>query len=342
MTQAGLCCYAVGGLSGNLEAGILLKYFRGAFELSRLTIAIGNSGLTKPLKDGTVQSDRLQLDYVHVDQIVPAMRRMVRDLEFDVCEMAIATYLCAKAHGALLSAIPVFLTRNFHHGSAFYNVRSGIDNPKDLEGRTIGVNRGYTVTTGLWARGILQTEYGVDLSKITWAPTDDEHVAAYKAPRNVDYSHRGKSIGDLLLSGEFAAAVGDIRVDSADIRPVIPDARNAGIAYFRKTGIYPINHVLVVRDTVLMADPALAARLFRAFQEAKKVYFVHLAAGRNLSPADEAAIVLKQVMGDPLPFGVRANRKAIDTIVQFAVDQQVIPKKLNPEDLFALGTLDLE
>ena len=319
-----------------------MKYFPGAVELSPLTIAIGNSGLTKPLKDGTVQSVGLKLEYVQVDQIVPAMRRMVRSLEFDVCEMAIATYLCAKAYGAPLSAIPVFLTRNFHHGSAFYNVKSGINNPKDLEGRTIGVNRGYTVTTGLWARGILETEYGVDLSKITWAPTDDEHVATYQPPRNVDYSHRGQSISDLLLSGKFAAAVGDIRVEAADIRPLIPDARNAGIAYFHKTGIYPINHVLVVKDAVLKADPALAPRLFRAFQEAKKVYFVHLEAGRNLSAADEGAILLKQVIGDPLPFGVRANRKAIDTIVQFAADQQVIPKKFNPEELFASGTVDLE
>src|SRR5215469_1162257 len=132
-----------------------------------LTIAIGNHGLTKALKDGSVRTDNPQLDYIQVDPITAAMRRMVRALEFDICEMAFTTYLCAKAQGKPITAIPVFLTRNFHHWAIFYNVKSGIKTPKDLEGRLVATNRGYTVTTGLWARGILETEYGVDLRKIT-------------------------------------------------------------------------------------------------------------------------------------------------------------------------------
>ncbi len=307
-----------------------------------LTIAIGNYGLTKPLKDGSVRAGAWNLEYVQVDPIVAAMRRMARNLEFDICEMAFTTYLCAKAYGKPLTAIPVFLTRNFHHWAVFYNVNSGITKPKDLEGRTIAVNRGYTVTTGLWVRGILQTEYGVDLNKITWAPTDDEHVAEYKAPANVDDSFRGKPIAELLLSGKIAAAVGDVRVNSPDIQQLIPDARNAGFAYFRKTGVYPINHGVVVKDSVLKAEPGLASELFRAFQAARKIYLAHLAAAENLSPADETAIALRQVVGDPFPFGIHANRKALETIVQFAVDQQVIPKKFSIEELFAPGTLDLE
>ena len=310
-----------------------------------LTIAIGNYGLTKPLKDGSIRNPELNLEYIQVDPIVAAMRRMVRGLEFDICEMAFTTYLCAKAYGKAITAIPVFLTRNFHHWAIFYNVKSGITKPKDLEGRTVAVNRGYTVTTGLWARGILQTEYGVDLNKITWAPTDDEHVAEYKAPPNVDYSYRGKPIADLLLSGQVAAAVGDVRVNSPDIKPLIPDAPNAGFAYFRKTGVYPINHGLVIKDSVLKAQPGLAQKLFSAFQAAKKAYLAHLDAGDNLSPADENAIALKQVVGDPFPFGISnrngPNRKAIETLVQFAADQQVIPKKYSVEELFASETLNL-
>ena len=310
-----------------------------------LTIAIGNYGLTKPLKDRSVHTGELNLEYIGVDPIVAAMRRMVRGLEFDICEMAFTTYLCAKACGKPITAIPVFLTRNFHHWAIFYNVKSGITKPKDLEGRTVAVNRGYTVTTGLWARGILQSEYGVDLNKITWAPTDDEHVAEYKAPANVDYSYRGKPIADLLLSGEIAAAVGDVRVNSPDIQPLIPDARNAGFAYFRKTGVYPINHGLVIKDSVLKAEPRLAQKLFTAFQAAKKIYLAQLDAGKDLSPADQTAIALKQVVGDPFPFGIAdrngQNRKAIQTLVQFAVDQQVIPKKFAVEELFAPETLNL-
>ena len=307
-----------------------------------LTIAIGNYGLTKPLKDGSVRADDLNLEYIQVDPIVAAMRRMVRGLEFDICEMAFTTYLCAKAYGKPVTAIPVFLTRNFHHWAIFYNVNSGIRKPRDLEGRTVAVNRGYTVTTGLWARGILQTEYAVDLNKITWAPTDDEHVAEYQAPANVDYSNRGKPIAELLLSGKIGAAIGDVRVNSPDIQQLIPDARNAGFAYFRKTGVYPINHGLVVKDSLLKAAPGLARALFDAFNRAKKLYLSRLESARDLSPADESALALKQVVGDPFPFGIKANRKALETIVHFAVDQQVIPKKFAIEELFAPGTLDLE
>src|SRR4029077_4466300 len=163
-------------------------------------------------------------------------------LEFDICEMALATYLCAKAHGKPITAIPVFVSRGFHHGAIFHNVNSPIKIPKDLEGRTIGVNRGYTVTTGLWARGILHSEYGVDLDKVTWIPTDDEHVEGFAAPKNVDYRFRGAKMRDLLLSGEIDAAIGEIAVDVPEIQPLIPDAQNAAFGYFRKTGIYPINH----------------------------------------------------------------------------------------------------
>ena len=310
--------------------------------MSPLTIAIGNYGITKALKDGRVRADDLQLEYIQVDPIIAAMRRMVRGLEFDVCEMAFTTYLCAKACGKPITAIPVFLTRNFHHWAIFYNVNSGITKPKDLEGRTVGVNRGYTVTTGLWARGILQAEYGVDLNKITWAPTDDEHVAEYKAPPNVDDSFRGKPIADLLLSGQIAAAVGDVRVNSPQIQPLISDARDAGYAYFRKTGVYPINHALVVKDSLLKGQPRSAAELFNAFKAAKKIYLTHLEAAQNLSPADEAVIALKQVVGDPFPFGIDRNRKALETIIQFAVDQQVIPEKFTVEELFAPDTVNLE
>ena len=171
---------------------------------------------------------------------------MVRDLEFDICEMAFTTYLRAKAYGRPITAIPIFITRNFHHRAIFYNVKSGTKEPKDLEGRVVGVNRGYTVTTGTWARGILESEYGLDLHKITWAPTNDEHVTEFRAPSNVDYRFRGKTIGELLAAGDIDAAVGDIQINSPEIQPLIPNARAAGFEYFRKTGIYPINHTVAI------------------------------------------------------------------------------------------------
>ncbi len=317
------------------------RLINGAPAVPKFSIAIGNYGLTKAFREGTVKPGQLDLEWVKIDPIVAAMRRMVRGLEFDICEMAITTYLCAKAAGKPFTAIPVFLTRNFHHWAMFHNVNAGIGTPKDLEGRTVGVNRGYTVTTGLWARGVLATEYGVDLKKITWAATDDEHVAEYAAPPNVSYAYRGKALGDFLVSGELSAAVGDVKVNSSSVRPLIPDAREAGFAWFRKTGIFPINHAVVVKNSVLAAEPWLAEELVRAFAEAKRAYLAHLAAGENLSAADQAAVELGKVVGDPFPFGIAANRKALEAVVAFAVDQQVIPKAVDVDGLFVPSTRNL-
>ena len=308
-----------------------------------LTIVVGNPGLTNSLRDGTTPCGRLTLNFIPVDPLIAAMRRMVRDLEFDICEMALSTYLCARNFGKAFTAIPVFPARNFHHRAVFCNVHSGIAGPKDLEGRTVGVNRGYTVTTGLWARGILETDYGVDLKRITWAATGDEHVAEYQAPPNVTYAYKGKAIVDLLASGKIGAAVGDIRVDSAEIKPLIPDVHNAGIVYFRKTGIYPVNHCLVIKNTLLDAEPWVAEEIFNAFKKAKINYLALLDRGVDISPADECAIRLgRSVGGDPFPFGVNANRSALNAIVQFAFDQQVILEKPSLEELFAPNTLTLE
>jgi 4,5-dihydroxyphthalate decarboxylase len=306
--------------------------------LRPLRIATGNYGLTEPIKAGVVDTGRLQLEFVEAEPITTSgMRPMVRSLAFDVCEMAFTTYLCARAAGKPLTAIPVFLTRNFHHRAAFCNAKAGISSPKDLEGRTVGVNRGYTVTTGLWVRGILQHEYGVDLAKITWAPTDEEHVAEFRPPRNVDERFLGKSIIDLLHSGALPAAIGDIRSDAPEIRPLIPDARDAGYASFRKTGIYPINHSVVIRNSVLAEAPWGAEALYRAFTAAKDIYGHKLDAGAGLNAADQAALEVGRVVGDPFPFGIAANRKAIETVVQYAVEQHTIPASVSPEALFAPG-----
>jgi 4,5-dihydroxyphthalate decarboxylase len=306
-----------------------------------LRIALGTYGLTRPLKEKAVPCG-VALDFVEVEAITTnGMRPMVRTLAFDICEMAFTTYLCARAAGKPLTAIPVFVTRNFHQWAAFYNVKSGIKSPKDLEGKRVGVNRGYTVTTGLWVRGILQHEYGVDLDTITWMPTDEEHVAEFTAPKTVDHRFMGRSCGELLKSGELDAAIGDIKVDSADVRPLIPDAQQAGFAYYRKTGIYPVNHGIVIRNAVLDAQPQVAVELFKAFTAAKSVYREKLAARRDLTKADEQALALGEVVGDPFPFGLAANRKALEAFIAFAVEQHMIPQAMDPAELFAPSTLTL-
>lgn len=301
--------------------------------MTRLSIAIGTYGVTQALHDGSVRADGIDLDFAQVAPITTAMRRMVRSLDFDVCEMAFTTYLCAKALGAPLIALPVFLTRNFHHWAAFRTVDGPVRTPKDLEGRVVAVNRGYTVTTGLWVRGILQHEYGVDLNRVTWMATDEEHVAAYRAPANVNYDGRGKTAAVLLLSGACAAAIGDVKSDSPKIQPLIADARAAGFAWYRKTGIYPVNHAVVIKTALLEQRPDIAVRLTQAFAAAKDAYVKRLDA--DDTPAGKNARALREVVGDPFPFGVAENRETVDAIVRFAVEQRVIPKAIPVEALFA-------
>jgi 4,5-dihydroxyphthalate decarboxylase len=301
-----------------------------------LTIALGSYGVTKAIKEagGRPGNGLGDLRFVEVKPIIAAMRRMCRGLEFDICEMAFTTYLCARAAGKPFTAIPVFVTRNFHHWAVFINTKSGIKEPKDLEGRKVGVNRGYTVTTGLWARGVLQSEYGVDLNKITWIPTDDEHVVEFKAPENVDYSYRGAKMRELLLSGTIDAAIGEVGVDAPEICPLFPHAQADAFGYFRKTGIYPINHGVVIKDSVLKDTPGIADELCRAFETAKTEYLKDLDAADATTSWDQAAKVNKAVVGDPFPFGIEPNRKALEAITQFAVDQKMVPRKFSVEELF--------
>jgi 4,5-dihydroxyphthalate decarboxylase len=301
----------------------------------RLKTALASRGHTRALKDGTVTIPGFALDFEEVPNIIDAFRRMVRGLEFDVCEMAMTTYLCARAHGKPFTAIPVFPMRAFHHGAIVYNTKSGIGTPKDLEGRKVGVNRGYTVTTGLWARGILQHEHGVDLSRVTWVISADEHVAEYRPPPNVVAIEAGKTLEELLLSGGIAAAIG-IQVDSPDVKTLIPNAREAGFEALRLRGLYPINHTIVVRNQLLDAEPGLARDLFDAFAEAKRIDVQRLRDGRldAASSTDQVFRRVLEITGDPLPYGIEPNRQTLEAIVQYSVEQGILPRSMAVEELF--------
>ena len=198
-----------------------------------LKTAIVTRGHTDALKDGRVKPRTFEFEFEEVPVIIKAFRRMVRNLDFDICEMAMTTYLCARAFGKPFTAIPVFPMRAFHHGAILYSINTGVRTPKDLEHKKVGVNRGYTVTTGLWVRSILQHEYGVDLSRVTWVLSGDEHVAEYRPPSNVVAIEPGKTLEGLLTAGEIAAAIG-VQVDSPDVKPLIPNARDAGFEALRR------------------------------------------------------------------------------------------------------------
>ena len=320
-------------------------------------------GHTQPLKDGTVKPRTCQIVYEDVPVLIQAFRRMVRELEFDVCEMAITTYICAKAYGKRFTAIPVFPARVFHHGAILYNTKAGIRSPKDLEGKRVGVHRGYTVTTGVWIRSILQHQYGVDLSRITWLLSGDEHVAEYRAPANVKPIEKDQKLEDMLASGEIIrrtarefidkevrpfvneweekgeipAAV-NIELDHPDVKPLIANASEAGFDALRTSGHYPINHTVVVKDELLDAHPNLAADLFNAFTEAKRLYVERLKNGQIAAPTktDERYRRVMDITGaDPLPYGIEPNRRMIEAVIQYAREQGIINRTLTVDELFA-------
>ena len=271
------------------------------------------------LKDGRVVPDGHPLVFEEVEPITRAFRIMCRDLAYDVAEMAATTYLVARDHGKPFTALPVFLTRGLHHRAVL--ARSPRD-PRSLEGTRVGVNRGYTVTTGVWARGILASEYGVDLDSITWVRSDAEHVAEFEPPPNVE----DLAPGEELLGGDLTAFVGDVK--SPDLVPLIADADAAALRALEERGLWPVNHLVVVKDELLAADPGLAPALVDAFERAKALY---LDSG-ELLPLH--ARVREITGGDPLPYGIEPNRAVLEELIDHAVAQRILRRRPSVEELF--------
>ncbi|MBO0805980.1 MAG: hypothetical protein J2P25_23280 [Nocardiopsaceae bacterium] len=316
-----------------------------------LTAVTGTYGCTRALKDGAVRPEGFSLRFEEVTPIIRAFRRMVRGTEFDVCEMAFTTYLVARAHGKPFTALPVFPVRAFHHGAITrgagtrgtggHGTGGHAIEPRELAGRRVGVNRGYTVTTGVWARGILADEYGLDPGDVTWVLSGDEHVAEFRPPPNV-VSADGQDVPGMVASGELAAGVGIPPADG--LVPLIPDPEEAAYRALRSRGLYPINHLVVVRDELLEAHPDLAPSLFAAYAEAKARYVSLLRYGAiaNSGPDDRVYQRVAEITGaDPLPYGVEPNRPMIDQLVRHAVEQKILAEPVAAEDLFAAPTLGL-
>ncbi|HME25491.1 MAG TPA: ABC transporter substrate-binding protein [Acetobacteraceae bacterium] len=275
-----------------------------------LRTALGKSPLVRALKEGTVTSDRVGFDFVEVDPVTRAFRRMVRTLEFDLCEIALTTHAQARAYGKPITALPVVLLRGLHHGALICRRDAPLRGPADLVGKRIGV-RAWSQTTGVWVRGILHDEYGIAADSMTWVTEEDAHVQEFLDPSCVQRIEPGQSLSAMLLSGEIDAAVALAGVDPAQVRTVIQDADAVAAAWSRKTGVYPINHVVVVKDALLAEHPWLADELMRLF------------------------VASKQQTGDTVPYGIDANRPAIELLMRYATEQKLIPHAYNVEELFA-------
>jgi len=318
----------------------------------KLKIAIGTYGHTRALKWGDVRIEGVEPAFVEVVPIIGAFRRMVRDVEFDICEMAPTTYMIARALGAPYIALPIFLMRRFHHGGFVVRPDAGIKVPKDLEGKKVGV-RAYSVTTGVWTRGIFVNEYGLDSGKVTWVVDDEEHVTTLKLPPNVVHAPEGKSLQSMMKAGEIQAGftgpagVGragppvsgwdqaSAAAAAADTYPeLIADVEKVEADWFRNSGIYPIHGLIVVKDEHIKRHPWLARSLMNAFVAAKKPYLEELKQGQGDSPEDKRYRNFLSLMNDPLPYGIAANRPSIEALVTYSLQQKLIPSRPQLDQVF--------
>lgn len=232
--------------------------------LNTYTVAVGNHAHASPLKTGERQAEGCRLEFVEVEPIYKAFASMVRELKFDICEMAVATYLQAREAGKPISLLPVVMSGNFHHRSITQLPGGRIADPKDLAGRRVGV-RAYSQTTGLWVRGVLKEDYGVESDQVTWVTTEGPHVSEYAEPPNVERTSR--KLIDLLRGGDIDAAVlGLIAIEADDAAPVpvIRDWREAEQAWEDRYHGVPINHMLTVRTDRLKDDPGAVRGIYDA------------------------------------------------------------------------------
>lgn len=245
------------------------------------------------------------LEFADVKVPNTAFKRVVRDLEFDVAELAIVTFLIAKAHGKPLRLLPAVVTARFQH--PLLVTAKGLK-PKDLEGRKVG-QRSYSVTTAAWIRGILAQDYGVELSKIEWVTFEDPHVAEFKDPPNVTRAPAGKDLIEMLLAGELdAAIVGEAPKDER-LKPVIPDPAAAAQSWRAMYGAIQINHMIALKDSV---SPAQAFDLYEALKKSRA------AAGNP----------------ELNPFGIEENRRNLEVAIDCVWRQGMIPRRFTVEELY--------
>jgi 4,5-dihydroxyphthalate decarboxylase len=317
--------------------------------MKKISVALGDYPHGRALLSGEVTVDGFKVEPAHVTPIIGAYRRMIRDLEFDVCELAPVSYLMARENGIPLTAIPVFLNRRFHHSDIQCAANSGIAVPADLEGRKVGV-RAYSVTTGVWARGILSGEYGVDVGQITWVVDDDDHIEG-RWPASIERVTDGRSLGALLSAGEIDAAftgnagtgrAGGPRAgwtaapepssDAAKPYPLFPQAEVLAADWYLRTGIYPLHSVVALRCDLVEREPELPTALYAALAESKRQ---QLAADPQWTALPRFARQAQQVGGDPIPYGRSANKATLDALVHFCRHQGLLAA--DPGALFAEG-----
>jgi len=281
----------------------------------KITTNLAEYPVTQAIRDGRVSSSVVSLDCCGPTLAHDAFKAMLRDNAYDAGELAIVTYLQARAYGKPYVMIPIPISGRFQHKTVAYNAELGHLDPKDIEGKQVGV-RTYAQTTGVWARGILQHEYGVDLNKVTWLTIEDAHLSEYRDPSNVRKLPAGSKLKDMLFKGEIAAAImGNDMPDDPRLKTLVPDAAAAAKDWYQREGVICMNHVFVVREELSKERPDVVREIFRMFVESRRL------------AGEQPGKILP-------PIGLDANRKALEMAIQFAFEQKVIPRRLSVDELF--------
>jgi 4,5-dihydroxyphthalate decarboxylase len=286
-------------------------------ETVTLRALLGDYPVTAALKSGRLRSPRVSLDFADIKPVSSGFKRTVRDLEFDVSELAIVTFLLAKAHDRPLTLLPAVMMARFQHPLIVYNAERGPLAPGDLAGKRVGV-RSYSVTTGAWIRCILAEDYGIQPGQIRWLTFEEAHVAEFRDPPNVTRAPAGAKVVDLLLAGEIdAAIVGDGPPSDPRIKTVLPDPAAAAWAWHAKHGAIQLNHLVVVKESLSKRDPGAVREVYRLLLESR-----------------QAAGAPKPGELDLNPFGVEANRRNLEVAIDCCHRQGLIPRRLAVDELF--------
>ena len=285
--------------------------------ITKLHTLLGNYPNTTALKNGSVKSDLIEFDFADVKVSNTAFKPLVREAKFDVGELAIVTFLQAKSYGKPYVLIPAtVLGRGQHHTIAYNPERGGLQ-PSSLTGKRVGV-RAYTQTTGAWVRGFLADDYDVDIAKIHWVTFEDPHLAEYQDPEFVTRAPEGKTLTQMLLDGEIDAAIVGDKLPDPRLAPLIPDADAVARRWAQTHGGIPINHMMVVRDTIAKSRPDIMNEIYRMLYESR----------RAAPPPSDGSLL------DPWRFGIDNNRRSLEMIIDYSFRQKLIARKFVVDELF--------
>jgi 4,5-dihydroxyphthalate decarboxylase len=282
-----------------------------------LKTLLGDYKNAMAMKTGEVSSPLVDFQFADVKVPNTAFKRLVRDKEFDFSELAIVTYLQAKSFGTPYVLLPATVVGRGQHHTIAYNPENGPLRPQDLNGKRVGA-RAYSVTTTTWVRGILARDYGVDLDSVKWVTFEDPHVAEYKDPPTATRAAAGKEIAKMLLDGELDAAVVGDKLPDPRLKTLIPDAEGVARAWAARNGGVPINHMAVVRDTLVKSRPDVVKEIYRLLLESKAA----------------AKLPTNGTPDDPIRFGIEANRKTLEVIIDICFEQRLIARRFTVDELF--------